>query len=62
MIAFIKANWLTLTGVLIVTLLYLLSKFFPAASAEAWWLHNIATVLGIPLIPLAPALKGSGGE
>lgn len=55
---FLKRNWLVISGMLLVTMLYVLAKFLPESSLEQWWLSNIAQVLGIMLIPL-PGLKKS---
>ena len=50
-------NWKPLAGVVLITALYVLAKWFPDASLERVYVENIAQMLGLALIPLVPGLR-----
>lgn len=53
----LSVNWKPIAGVLLITALYVISKWFPEASLEHAYVENIAQMLGIALIPLVPGLR-----
>lgn len=53
----LSVNWKPIAGVLLVSALYVIAKWFPDASLEQKYIENIAGMLGVALIPLVPGLR-----